>query len=84
MSGRNTHRHHRRRHWAEYDSSLCAAFLRALMRWISAHANDPTAQVVLPTGRVGVEELTNVLRGLERARQATAHDGFLVQKEHDE
>jgi hypothetical protein len=73
MSGRNTH-HRRRRHWAEYDSLLCAAFMRALARWISVHANDPTAQVVLPTGRVGVEELTNVLRRLERARQ-TARDG---------
>lgn len=70
MSGRNTHHHHRRRHWAEYDLPLCAAFLRALARWISAHANDPTAQVVLPTGRVGVEELANVLRALEILRQA--------------
>ena len=75
MRNHDTHHRRRRRHWAEHDSSFCTAFLAALARWISAHANDPTAQVVLPTGRVGVEELTNVLRGLERARQATAHDG---------
>jgi hypothetical protein len=69
MSGRERHQH-RRRHWAQQDSPLCTAFLVALGRWVSAHANDPTAQVVLPTGWVGAEELMTVLRALERARQA--------------
>jgi hypothetical protein len=72
MSGAVHHLRHqrRRRHWAEQDSPMCAAFLVALGRWILAHANDPKAQVVLPTGPAGVEELTNVLRALEKTRQA--------------
>jgi hypothetical protein len=70
MSNR-TH-HHWRRHWAQHDSPLCAAFLAALAKWILKHKHDSTAQVMLPTGRVGVEELTAVLRALEIARQAGA------------
>lgn len=68
MTGR-TH-HYWRRHWADHNSPLCTAFLIALGQWVSAHANDPDAQVVLPTGRVGVEELVSVLRALEKTRQA--------------
>jgi hypothetical protein len=69
MSGRNAHRR-RRLHWTNSDSPFCDAFLIALGRWILAHANDPTAQVVLPTGIVDAKELTAVLRGLEVARQS--------------
>ncbi len=68
MSNRG-HHHHRRRHWAEHDSPFCTAFLIALGKWITQHEDDPAAQVVLPTGLVGVEELTAVLRGLEIARR---------------
>jgi hypothetical protein len=57
MSGAARHHRHRRRHWADHDSQLCSVFLAALARWVLVHANDPAAQVVLPTGRVGVEEL---------------------------
>lgn len=70
MINRRTHRSRRGSHWAEHNSPICIAFLVALGQWVSAHANDPDAQVVLPTGRVGVEELVSVLRALEKARQA--------------
>ena len=69
MSNHTRRRHRGAAHWAEGDSPFCSAFLIALGRWILAHKNDPTAQITLPTGRVGLEELTKVLRGLERARQ---------------
>jgi hypothetical protein len=63
-------RHHRRRRieptlWAEHDTQMCRAFLRALGRWVIAHHADPDATVTLPTGTVGVVELGQVLHALD-------------------
>ncbi len=65
----NYHHHHRvDRHWTQYDSPMCRAFLDALVRWAAAHHDDETAHTVLPTGTVTAAELVSVLRALERAK----------------
>ena len=47
--------------------SLRDAFLGALTRRV---ARDPTGRVILPVGPVDVTELAQVLRAIDRARQA--------------
>jgi hypothetical protein len=74
VSGHARQTHRRSTHWAEHDSPLVDAFLIALGQWILKHEKDPEAEVTLPTGRVGVGELTAVLRGLEVARRTERGD----------
>lgn len=71
MSNRINHRHRRGSHWSKHETTMCLAFLRALGEWVTVHQDDPTAQVTLPTGVATAEELTNVLRALEKAREQT-------------
>jgi hypothetical protein len=76
MSDRGRHRRHQRlelSRWHDRDTSMCAAFLRALGRWVLANHGEADARVVLPVGIVGAEELVRVLRALEISRQA-GHD----------
>jgi hypothetical protein len=54
--------------WHDHDTQMCRAFLVALARWVLVNHGSPAARVVLPTGCVGVGELTLVLRALETAR----------------
>jgi hypothetical protein len=66
--------HHHRRHrehalWP--DTSMARAYLIALLKWAAANHEDIDARVVLPVGVVGADELLNVLRALDRARQQT-------------
>jgi hypothetical protein len=69
MNGR-TYRHRRRGERAVWpDTTLARAYLIALLKWAGTHHEDVDAKVTLPVGAVGVEELLNVLRALERARQ---------------
>jgi hypothetical protein len=50
------------------NTSMAAAFLRALAVWAVAHHHDAEAQITLPIGRVTVTELLKVMRALEAAR----------------
>ncbi len=72
MSDRR-HRHNGRsdRRWPP-DTVMARAFLIALGRWLAAHHDDLDATIMLPTGTVTAEQLGQVLRALERARQAEA------------
>jgi hypothetical protein len=65
---RQHHNHNGHRHWAQRDSSLCAAFLDALALWVLKHHDDPEARIILPTGIVNAAELMAVLRALEKTR----------------
>ena len=66
------HRRRRRRYgeravWP--DTVMSRAFMRALADWTLVHHEDADATVMLPTGRVTAEQLIQVLRALEAARQ---------------
>ena len=71
VSGQHSrnHCHFERRAWP--DTQMSRAFLIALGRWLLAHHDDVEARITLPIGVVGGEELTNVLRALERAQEQT-------------
>lgn len=51
------------------DTSMARAFLIALTKWAIAHHGDADAKIMLPVGIVGIDDLMNVLRALEKARQ---------------
>jgi hypothetical protein len=71
MTGR-THHHHRYREGASWpDTSMARAYLIGLTKWALTHHDDIDAKVTLPVGVGGAEELLNVLRALEKARQQT-------------
>jgi hypothetical protein len=65
-----TGRTHRRRRNGWPSTTMADAFLVALGKWVLLHHEDDGAVVVLPTGYVTAAELVQVLRGLEKARQA--------------
>ena len=48
---------------------MARAFLIALTKWAIAHHGDADAKIMLPVGIVGIDDLMNVLRALEKARQ---------------
>lgn len=70
-----THHHHRRHGeratWP--DTQMSRAFLMALTKWAITHHDDLDITITLPTGRVTGEQLVQVLRALEKARQVIEH-----------
>jgi hypothetical protein len=66
---RNRHQYRERALWP--DTSMARAYLVALLKWAAANHEDASARVVLPVGVVNANELLNVLRALDRARQQT-------------
>ena len=68
----NRHRRHgKRAPWP--DTPMAHAFLIALAKWVLTHHADTEAQVTLPIGVVGTEEVLKVLHALEKARAGGAH-----------
>jgi hypothetical protein len=53
------------------DTQIACAYLTALTKWAQIHHQNLNAKITLPIGVVGVDELMNVLRALEKARQTT-------------
>jgi hypothetical protein len=53
------------------DTQISCAYLIALTKWAQTPHKNPEAKITLPIGVVDVDELMNVLRALEKARQAT-------------
>jgi hypothetical protein len=51
------------------DTVMARAYLIALLKWAVTHHEDVDARVTLPVGVVNANELLNVLRALEKARQ---------------
>jgi hypothetical protein len=59
-------------HWASslpYDTTLASAYLAALAAWAARHQTDPEVTVMLPVGLAAADEVAQVLRALNRARQ---------------
>jgi hypothetical protein len=76
--------HHHRRHreralWP--DTSMARAYLIALLKWAAANHEDVDARVVLSVGVVNANELLNVLRALDRARQQTNYPTTKTERE---
>jgi hypothetical protein len=76
--------HYRRQHreravWP--DTSIARAYLVALLKWAATNLEDVDARVVLPVGVVNANELLNVLRALEKARQQTNYPTTETERE---
>jgi hypothetical protein len=58
-----------RRHESVHNTTMRAAFLKALYVWAARHADDDTGNIVIPTGVVTTADLAQVITALIASKQ---------------